>query len=106
MRKIRVFAHMSLDGMIAAGGPNDDREYAQGGWTKPYRTQVRAATLAEAQGKSFDLLLGSRTYDLWTGFWPKVKGGQFADNLNAAKKYVVSHRPDDGGQRVVSRRIG
>jgi len=41
-----------------------------------------------------DLLLGRRTYDLWAGFWPTVKGGPFADRLNAAKKYVAPHRPD------------
>ena len=53
--------------------------------------------LAEAQGKGFDLLLGRRTYDLWAGYWPKIKGGPFADGLNAATKYVATHRPDSLG---------
>jgi dihydrofolate reductase len=56
-----------------------------------------AATLAEAQGQGFDLLLGRRTYDLWAGYWPTVKGGPFADSLNAATKYVATHRPDSLG---------
>ena len=51
----------------------------------------------EAQGSSFDLLLGRRTYDLWASFWPTVKGGPFADSLNAATKYVATHRPDSLG---------
>src|ERR1700685_438351 len=92
MRKIRIFAHISLDGVIETGGPNEARDYANGEWTVPYRTAAGAQALAEAQGKGFDLLLGRRTYDLWASFWPKVKGGPFADSLNAATKYVATHR--------------
>jgi dihydrofolate reductase len=97
MRKIRIFEHMSLDGVISPGGPNEDSEYAHGGWTAPYRSAAGAEAVAEAQCKGFDLLLGRRTYDLWSGFWPKVKGGPFADSLNAATKYVATHRPDSLG---------
>jgi len=94
MRKIRVIAHISLDGVISPGGPNDDSDYAHGGWTAPYRTPAGAAAVAEAQGKSFDLLLGRRTYDLWAGFWPKAGSSPIADGLNAATKYVATHRPE------------
>ena len=94
MRTIRIAEHISLDGVIQPGGPNEDSEYAHGGWTAPYRTAEGAAAVAEAYGKGFDLLLGRRTYDLWASFWPKIKGGPFADNLNAATKYVATHRPD------------
>ena len=94
MRKIRIFEHCSLDGVISPAG---DSAFAQGGWSAPYRTPAGAAALAEAQGASFDLLLGRRTYDLWAGLWPKVKGGPFADRLNAATKYVATHRPDSLG---------
>ena len=94
MREIRIFAHISLDGVISPGGRDEDSDYANGGWTVPYRTPAGAAAVAEAQGKGFDLLLGRRTYDLWAGFWPKVKGGPFADSLNAATKYVATDRPE------------
>jgi dihydrofolate reductase len=94
MRNIRIFAHISLDGVISPGTPNDNSDYANGGWTVPYRSPDGAAAVAEAQGKSFDLLLGRRTYDLWADYWPKVKTGPFADALNAATKYVATHRPD------------
>ena len=94
MRTIRIAEHISLDGVIQPGGPNEDSEYAHGGWTTPYRTPEGAAAVAEAQGTGYDLLLGRRTYDLWASFWPKMKGGPFADNLNAATKYVATHRPD------------
>jgi len=94
MRKIRIAEHISLDGVIQPGGPNEDSDYAHGGWTAPYRSAAGAEAVAEAQGKGFDLLLDRRTYDLWASFWPKVKDGPFADSLNAATKYVATHRPD------------
>ncbi len=94
MRKLRIFAHISLEGVISPGGPNEDSDYAHGGWTAPYRTPAEAAAFAEAQGKSFDLLLGRRTYDLWAGFWPKAGSSPIADGLNAATKYVATRRPE------------
>ncbi len=94
MRKIRIMEHVSLDGVIS---PPGDSDFAQGGWSAPYRTPGGAAALAEAQGTSFDLLLGRRTYDLWAAYWPTVKGGPFADGLNAATKYVATHRPESLG---------
>jgi dihydrofolate reductase len=97
MRKIRIAEHISLDGVIQPGGPNEDSDYAHGGWSAPYRSAAGAEAVVEAQGKGFDLLLGRRTYDLWASFWPKVKGGPFADSLNAATKYVATHRPDSLG---------
>ena len=97
MRKIRIFEHISLDGVIQPGGPNEDTDFAHGGWSAPYRTPAGAAAVAEAQGKSFDLLLGRRTYDLWANYWPKVTEGPFAGVLNAATKYVATHRPESLG---------
>jgi len=98
MRKIRIFEHISLDGVISPGGPGEYRdEYAHGGWTAPYRSPAGAEAVAEAQGSGFDLLLGRRTYDLWAGHWPKVKTGPFAADINAATKYVATHRPESLG---------
>jgi dihydrofolate reductase len=97
MRKIRIFEHVSLDGVIEPGERSEDRDYANGGWTLPYRTAAGAEALAEIQGKGFDLLLGRRTYDLWASFWSTVKTGPFAEGLNAATKYVATHRPESLG---------
>src|SRR6478752_1136866 len=94
MRKIRIFAHISLDGVISPGGRGEDSDYAHGGWTAPYRTPAGAAMLAESYGTTYDLLLGRRTYDLWSGFWPKAPSSPMADGLNAATKYIATHRPE------------
>ena len=53
--------------------------------------------VAAAQRRSFDLLLGRRTYDIFEGYWPKVENDPIADGLNAATKYVATHRPDSLG---------
>jgi len=97
MRKIRIMEHISLDGVIQPGGRCEDGDCAHGGWTAPYRSAAGAEAVAEAQGSSFDLLLGRRTYDLWADHWPKITSGPFAKGLNAATKYVATHRPDSLG---------
>lgn len=98
MRRIRIIEHISLDGVIQSpGGRNEDGDYAHGGWTAPYRSADGREAVAEAQGSSFDLLLGRRTYDIWSGYWPKAGKSPLADGLNAAMKYVATHRPDSLG---------
>jgi dihydrofolate reductase len=97
MRKIRIFEHTSLDGVISPDKRNKGDDFANGGWSAPYRTAAGAAALAEAQGSSFDLLLGRRTYDVWAGHWPTITSGPFAKGLNAATKYVATHRPESLG---------
>jgi dihydrofolate reductase len=94
MRRIRICEHISVDGVIQ---PDGDSDFANGGWSAPYRSPAGAAALLEAQGSNFDLLLGRRTYDLWAAYWPSVKDGPFAGNLNAATKYVATHRPESLG---------
>ncbi len=92
MRKLQIFEHISLDGVI-----EQDDGYAYGAWTAPYRTPAGLAAVLEAHGPSFDLLLGRHTYDLWSGYWPKAPRSPMADSLNAATKYVVTHRPGSLG---------
>src|SRR5437899_8445915 len=99
MRKIRIIEHISLDGVIQSpGGRNEDSDdYAHGGWTAPYRSAAGEEAVAEAQGSSFDLLLGRRSYDIFAGYWPKAGSGPISNGLNAATKYVATHRPDSLG---------
>ena len=91
MRKLRIIEHISLDGVIQH---DDDDGFTHGNWTTPYRTPAGLAAVVEAYGSHFDLLLGRRTYDAWAGFWPKAGDSPIANGLNAATKYVATHRPD------------
>ena len=92
MRKLKIIEHITLDGVIQHSADNDDFAYSD--WTAPYRTPAGRDALLAAQGEGFDLLLGRRTYDLWSGFWPKAPSSPMSDPLNAATKYVVTHRPE------------
>lgn len=92
MRKLRIMEHISLDGVIQHSA--DDSGFPYGEWTVPYRTPAGRDAVTAAYGTSFDLLLGRRTYDMWSGFWPKAPSSPMADGINAATKYVATHRPD------------
>jgi dihydrofolate reductase len=91
MRKLKLIEHISLDGVIQTSG-EDDFQYSD--WTAPYRTPAGRDLVLALYGERFDLLLGRRTYDMWSGFWPKAPSSPMADRLNAATKYVVTHRPE------------
>lgn len=92
MRKLKIIEHISLDGVIQHSA--DDGNFPYSDWTAPYRSPAGRDEVIAAQGERFDLLLGRRTYDIWSGFWPKAPGSPMADGLNAATKYVVTHRPE------------
>jgi len=93
VRKLKLIEHISLDGVIQAGADTDGG-FPYGDWTAPYRSPAGLAMVLAEYGESFDLLLGRRTYDLWSGYWPKAPKSPMADRLNVATKYVVTHRPE------------
>ncbi len=92
MRKLRIIEHISLDGVIQHSA--DDNDFPYSDWTAPYRSPAGRDAIIAAQGERFDLLLGRRTYDIWSRFWPKAPSSPMADGLNAARKYVATHRPE------------
>ena len=92
MRKLRIFEHISLDGVIQASA--DENNFPYSDWSGPYRTPAGREMLLARYGEKFDLLLGRRTYDGFSSFWPKAPSSPMADRLNAAKKYVATHRPE------------
>jgi serine phosphatase RsbU (regulator of sigma subunit)/dihydrofolate reductase len=93
MRKLKIIEHISLDGVIQmTSDPEGDFPY--GDWTAPYRSPAGLQIVDQMYGKTCDLLLGRRTYDLLASFWPKAPKSPMADRLNAATKYVLTHRPE------------
>jgi len=91
MRTLKIIEHISLDGVMQSSG-EDDFPYVD--WTAPYRSPEGRDVMLAAHGERFDLLLGRRTYDMWSRFWPTAPGGPFADRLNAATKFIATHRPE------------
>ena len=54
--------------------------------------------MGEVMGETFakqpELLLGRKTYEIFAAYWPNAEGEPGADELNNAKKYVVSRKLD------------
>ena len=93
MRKLKIVEHISLDGVMqVSSSPDDDFPY--GDWTAPYRSPAGLEKVLAIYGERFDVLLGRRTYDQWSAFWPKAPKSLMAERLNAATKYVATHRPE------------
>jgi dihydrofolate reductase len=92
MRTLKIIEHISLDGVIQVSG--DDGDFPYGDWTASYRTPAGRDVVMAAHGERFDLVLGRRTYDSWSEFWPKVPSSPIADRLNAATKYIATHRAE------------
>jgi len=93
MRKLKIIEHISLDGVIQHSADENEFPYAE--WTVPYRTPAGREAILAAHGERFDLLLGRRTYDMWSDFWPKAPSSPMADRLNAATKFIATHRPEN-----------
>ncbi len=94
MRKLKIIEHISLDGVIQISDPRGEDDLPYGDWTAPYRTPEGFAIVTAMYGETYDLLLGRRTYDGFSNYWPKAPKSPMADRLNAATKYVVTHRPE------------
>jgi dihydrofolate reductase len=92
VRTLKIIEHISLDGVIQHSADGDNFRYSD--WSAPYRTPAGRDMVMAAHGERFDLLLGRRTYDIWSGFWPKAAGNPMGDRLNAATKYIATHRPE------------
>jgi dihydrofolate reductase len=97
MRKIIVGAMVSMDGVMQApGGPWEDptKGFKFGGWVMPYFDQEFGEELDRVFKEKFDLLLGRKTYEIFSAYWPyydeDAPHGGIAKLFNNIKKYVVS----------------
>ncbi|WP_043204352.1 dihydrofolate reductase family protein [Pseudomonas putida] len=100
MRKLIVAAFISLDGVMQApGGPQEDTSggFAYGGWIVPYAEEVFGQAMQALFSQPFELLLGRRTYDIFAGYWPKIKDNSqdfsIANLFNSVPKHVATHTP-------------
>lgn len=93
MRKLVTVTFVTLDGVMQApGGPGEDDsgDFKSGGWSANYWDDLMAQVMGETFAKRPELLLGRKTYEIFAAYWPNAKDEPGADNLNNAKKYVVS----------------
>jgi dihydrofolate reductase len=93
MRRLITSTFLTLDGVMQApGGPEEDDSggFAYGGWSVTYWDQLMGQVMGDAMSVPFDLLLGRRTYDIFSAYWPAAPEEAGAKPLNDATKYVAS----------------
>jgi dihydrofolate reductase len=106
MRELTVSMFVTLDGVMQApGGPDEDREggFAFGGWTAPFWDDDGDRFMDETMTPPYDLMLGRKTYDIFSSYWPHHADAPGAKPLNDATKYVASRGrpPLDWGPAVL-----
>jgi dihydrofolate reductase len=93
MRKLTGAVFQSLDGVMQApGGPEEDPtgSFALGGWVQP----LWGADMGPFEGiimGDYDLLLGKRTYDIFSGYWPYNQDNPIGEKFQRINRYVLTH---------------
>ncbi|CAM5344701.1 dihydrofolate reductase family protein [Streptomyces atroolivaceus] len=95
MAKLTLTTFVSLDGVMQApGGPDEDTTggFEYGGWLVPFADEGMGNFMDEVFDRSGAFLLGRRTYDIFSAYWPQVTDPQdpIASRLNTLPKHVVS----------------
>lgn len=81
MRKLIVSTYATLDGRV------DELQ----DWVTPYNDDPSAAYHTELLKNSDGLLLGRKTYEIFSTIWPPRSGElPYVDQLNSMAKYVAS----------------
>jgi dihydrofolate reductase len=95
MRRITGGAFISLDGVIQGpGGPSEDTTggFDQGGWVFRMGDEDVFETIGSWFADEYDLLLGRRTYDIFSAYWPFVEGEEkpMGEAFDRAGKHVLT----------------
>ena len=98
MREIVGTVFQSLDGVMQApGGPSEDPidGFDLGGWQFGFPDEEAGEAIGESLHPPYALLLGRRTYDIFSSYWPYQESddenGSIARDFNAAEKFVMTH---------------
>ena len=87
--------HLSVDGVFQGpGGPEEDTSggFDRGGWSAHFGDEESGAFITELFQRADAFLLGRRTYDIFSDYWPRQTepDNLIAGKLNALTKYVAS----------------
>jgi dihydrofolate reductase len=93
MRKLTGAVFQSLDGVMQApGGPEEDptSDFRFGGWVQPHWSEDMGP-FEQIIDSEYDLLLGKRTYDIFSAYWPYNQDIPIGASFQRFNKYVLTH---------------
>ena len=93
MRKLTGAVFVSLDGVMQApGGPEEDptSDFRYGGWVAPHWS-ADMGPFEQVIESNYDLLLGKRTYDIFSAYWPYNQDIPIGERFQRINKYVLTH---------------
>ena len=93
MRKLTGAVFVSLDGIMQApGGPEEDQtsDFHLGGWVQPL-WDAEMGPFEDIIMGEYDLLLGKRTYDIFSAYWPYNQDNPIGEKFQRINKYVLTH---------------
>ena len=94
MRKLTGAVFQSLDGVMQApGGPDEDTTsgFRFGGWSFHFWDESLEKAFGPVIDDEYDLLLGKRTYDIFSSYWPKHQDDPIGARFQRINKYVLTH---------------
>jgi dihydrofolate reductase len=98
MRKLTGAVFVSLDGVMQApGAPEEDptSDFRYGGWAHPFWDEsMHSSPFENVIGAEYDLLLGKRTYDIFSAYWPYNQDNPIGEKFQRINKYVLTHSDD------------
>ena len=109
MRRLTGAVFQSLDGVMQApGGPTEDPTggFTHGGWSFHFWDGSMEQPFGKVIESDYDLLLGKRTYDIFSGYWPYHQDNPIGERFQHINKYVLTHSDEPLGWANSSRISG
>ncbi|MEV0379428.1 dihydrofolate reductase family protein [Nonomuraea sp. NPDC050643] len=94
--RLVVSTFLSLDGIMQApGGPGEDdsNDFPHGGWLAPHVDEKFGQIMGEQLERADGMLLGRRSYDILSSYWPDVPDEEGGAKINGMTKYVITRSP-------------
>jgi dihydrofolate reductase len=94
LRKLTGAVFQSLDGVMQApGGPQEDPSggFDLGGWSFHFWDGSMEQPFGKIIEADYDLLLGKRTYDIFSAYWPYNRDIPIGETFQRINKYVLTH---------------
>lgn len=93
--RITIDLFTTLDGVAQApGGPDEDPSggFRWGGWQAPIFDDVIGERIGAGIAGMDALVLGRRTYDIFSAYWPRHTGNAIGRRFAEIPKYVASRK--------------